>query len=91
MTGYDYFYFNPNWWGYLKSKLSKEQAARDIMQIAQYGLDRIEPTELSPISQAYFNDVIRPELDAQHKAFDRKERNEKRREERIRAKRSCNH
>ncbi len=88
---YDYFYFNPNWWSYLESQLSSEQSAHDILEIAQYGLDQLPPTDLHPISEAYFNDVIKPELDAQHRAFDRKERAQKRREERTRAKRSCNH
>ncbi len=60
------FRFFGEWLDYI-DRLSKEAQPGLMYYIFAYGFHETEPDELTPEAQEYFNRVIRPELDRQHK------------------------
>lgn len=68
---YEYFIFVQDWWAFARTLQPKEHNAL-IRQIACYGLYGIAPIELCGDTLRYFNEVVRPDLDKQHEAHQRK-------------------
>lgn len=83
---YPKFRWFRTWVEYADSICNIQEATSFYDSIATYGLYKYEPTITNPEHLKYFNDVIRPELDSQHRKMDKaKRRREAQKQKRLQA------
>lgn len=69
---YAYFDWGNGWMDYVLSLKSEDEQKTLHSAIVHYGHNEDLPTALSGASLDFFNNKVRPELDRQHKAYDKR-------------------